>query len=75
MLELIHQIEKKVNSIVFALIGDGIMLVALGILIVWTDFALRLTVGIFVLVVAYLFFYGAYKMWAIKNDIKKHFKI
>ncbi len=72
MLDLIKKIEKKTNNLIFVLIGNGFILLVLGVLIIWTDFVLRLTIGIFVLVIAYLFLYMAYKLWAIKADIKKH---
>lgn len=74
-MELLKKIEKKINSLIFVLIGNGFILLVLGILIIWTDFVLRLTVGIFVLVIAYLFLYLAYKIWAIKADIIKHLKL
>jgi len=72
MLNLIKKIEKKTNNMIFVLVGNGFILLVLGVLIIWTDFVLRLTIGIFVLVIAYLFLYMAYKLWAIKLDIKKH---
>jgi hypothetical protein len=75
MMELIKRLDRRINNVVFALIGNGFILLILGILIVWTDFVLRLTVGIMVLMVAYMFFYVSHKLWSIKDDIKKHFKL
>lgn len=75
MSKLIKAIQKKVNDFVITLISTGIILLLLGILIVWTDFVLRLVMGLLVLVVAYVFFYMAYKIWALKKEIEKHFKI
>ncbi|MDD5071764.1 MAG: hypothetical protein PHQ42_03445 [Patescibacteria group bacterium] len=68
-------IEKKTNGFIWTLIVNGVVLVLLGILIVWTDFMLRLVIGVLVLVLAYVFFYGAYKIWAFKKDIEDYLKI
>ena len=67
-------IQKKVNGIIWTLIFNGIILLLLGVLIVWTDFVLRLVMGLLVIVVAYVFFYGAYKIWALKKDVEKYLK-
>ena len=75
MIDLMKKIDKKINNIIFTLIGNGFLLLILGILIVWTDFVLRLTVGIMVLVVAYIFFYASYKAWSIKDEVKKYLKL
>jgi hypothetical protein len=75
MMSLIKKIEKKINGIIWAMVGNGILLVFLGVLIIWTDFFLRFTVGIIVLIIAYMFFYVAHKFWTIKDEIKKQFKI
>jgi hypothetical protein len=72
---MFNEIEKKINSVVFSLASTGIILAMLSILIVWTDFVLRLVVGMVVLVVAFSFLHGSYKLWHLKKDIKKHFKI
>lgn len=74
MQNLIKQINKKINGIIWSLITTGVILLMLAVLIVWTDFILRLVFGMFVLVLAYAFLYGAYKIWAIKRDIENHFK-
>lgn len=47
----------------------------LAVLIIWTDFVLRLVVGIIVIIVAFVFFYGAHKLWLIKKDVEKYFKL
>ncbi len=74
MQNLIKQVNQKVNSLIWSLISTGIILLMLAVLVVWTDFILRLVFGMFILVLAYAFFYGAYKVWSIKKDIEKHFK-
>ena len=75
MLDFIKAIRHKINGAIWTLVSTGIIFLMLGILIVWTDFMLRLVVGLFVLVVGYAFLYGGYKLWAFKKDIEKHFKL
>ncbi|PIR12854.1 hypothetical protein COV49_04035 [Candidatus Falkowbacteria bacterium CG11_big_fil_rev_8_21_14_0_20_39_10] len=67
--------KKKINGIIWTLVATGILLLMLGVLIVWTDFVLRLVIGLLVLVVAYVFFYLGYKIWALKKEVEKHFKL
>jgi hypothetical protein len=75
MINLIKKIEKKVNGLNWSLVINGVILMLLAILIVKTDFVLRLVVGLFVLVIAYTFIYGGYKLWSLKKEIKKHFNL
>lgn len=72
MKNLYKKISKKINHVITSLVGTGIILLMLAILIVAEEFFFRLLVGIFVVVVAYMFFYGAYKLHSIKKEIKKH---
>ncbi|MFH1522772.1 MAG: hypothetical protein ABIE43_03050 [Patescibacteria group bacterium] len=68
-------INKKVNGVIWTLVSTGIFLLILGVLIVWTDFLLRLIIGLFVVIVAYVFFYLAYKIRSFKNDIEKSLRL
>ena len=68
-------IGQKINGIIWTLVSTGIFLLILGVLIVWTDFLLRLLLGLFVILVAYVFFYGAYKVWSFKGEIEKFIKL
>ncbi len=72
MIRLFSLIEKRLKSLIFSLLANGVILLLLGILIIWTDFMLRFIVGLLVFVVAYSFFYGAYKLWLLKREIEKH---
>ena len=74
MINLFKQINQKVNSLIWSLASTGIILLLLAVLIVWTTFMLRLVVGMIVLVIAYMFLYGGYKVWTLKKEIEKHFK-
>jgi hypothetical protein len=75
MLNLVKIVNKKVNGVIFSLLSTGVILMMLSVLIVWTDFMLRLVIGVFVLVVSYVFVYGAYKLWVIRKEVEKYFKI
>jgi len=75
MKHLIAQTKRKVNGIIWTLVSTGIVLLFLGVLIVWYDFVLRLIVGLVIIVIAYVFFYGAYKINALKKDIEKFLKL
>lgn len=67
-------VNKKINGIIWHLVSSGIFLLILGILIVWTDFILRLLIGLLVIVMAYVLFYGAYKVWSFKKEIEGFLK-
>ncbi|MDO8667675.1 MAG: hypothetical protein Q7K35_01090 [bacterium] len=75
MQNLIKKIKRKIDWAIINLVSTGIVLIFLGILIVWTDFVLRLVIGLFVMVIAYIFFYLAYKVWWIKREVEKYFKL
>ena len=74
MVNLFKSIHKKINGIIWSLLSTGIVLLMLSVLIVWTDFMLRLVVGLFILVIAYVFLYSGYKLYILQKDIKDHFK-
>ena len=74
MKNFLKAINKKIDGLILTLVVNGIVLLMLGILVVWTDFVLRLVVGLVIIVIAYVFFYGAYRVWHFKKDILKYFK-
>jgi len=74
MVNLFREIHRKLNGLIWSLISTGVILLLLSVLIVWTDFVLRLVFGLFVLVLAYGFLYGGFKIWGLKKEIEKHFK-
>ena len=59
---------------IFTLASTGVILLILSVLIVWTDFMLRLVVGLIIICIAYVFFYSAYKFWVFKKEIDKFIK-
>ncbi len=75
MANIFKPLGRKINNMVFSLIVTGFILLILGVLIVWTDFTLRIVVGMITIAVAYVFFYGAWKIWSVKKDLEKFFKI
>ncbi len=74
MKKLYKELSKKINSVIFSLIATGIVLIMLAVVIVAYEFYFRLFVGILVIVVSFMFFYGAYKIYSIKKEVKKFFK-
>lgn len=71
----VQLIKKRVNSLIWTLIGNGILLLILGVLAVWSTLFLKLIVGMVIIVIAFMFFYAAYKIWKIKREVEKIFKI
>jgi uncharacterized membrane protein len=69
-----HAIDKKIKHLVLVLLGNGLFLLLMGVLIVWTDFMLKLVMGLVVIMIAYVFLYGAYKLWSLKKVVDKYIK-
>jgi hypothetical protein len=67
-------VDKKLNRLAWVLIANGIFLLILAVLIVWTDFMLRLVMGLIAVIVAYVFMYSAYKIWHLKGMLDKYIK-
>lgn len=72
MLHLFKDIKHKLNGIIWSFISTGIILLMLAVLMVWTDFMLKLVVGLVVVIISYTFIYSGYKIWLLKRDIEKH---
>lgn len=75
MQNLFKTIKHKINGAIIHFVASGLILVIAAVLIVWTDFFLRLVIGLLVIIVAYIFFYLAYKTWWLKREIEKHLKL
>lgn len=75
MQNLFKQIKATINGTIIQFVVAGVILVIAAILIVWTNFFLRLVMGTLVLIIAYMFFYLAYKTWWLKKEIEKHLKL
>jgi hypothetical protein len=72
MLKLINSLEKKVDMAIIAFLGNGIILFLLGTLVILTDFMVRVVVGILIFIISYTFLFGAYKLWSLKDEIKRY---
>ncbi len=66
--------NRKVKHLVWVLLANGVFLLVLGVLIVWTDFMLKLVMGLVTIMVAYVFLYAAYKIWTLKKIVDKYIK-
>lgn len=75
MVNLVKTINKKLNGLIWSFVSTGIILIMLSILIVWTDFMLRLVMGLLVLVIAYAFIYAGLRLSALKKEIEKYLKL
>jgi len=75
MQNLFKKIKRALNGTIIHFVVSGVILFMAAILIVWTDFFLRLVMGLLVIIVAYMFFYLAYKTWWLKREIEKHLKL
>lgn len=76
MTNLIKIIKNKFNGIIWTLVSTGVMFLLLGIIIVWApEFMVRLTLGLFVLLIAYTFLFLGYRFWSIKREVEKFFKL
>ena len=74
MQNLFKTINYKMNGVIIHFVITGVILVMAAVLIVWTDFFLKLVIGLLAVVAAYLFFYLAYKIWWLKKQIDKFLK-
>lgn len=75
MENLFKKINRKINGVIINFVVTGVVLVIAAVLIVWTDFFLKLVIGLLVMVTAYMFFYLAHKTWWLKKEINKYLKL
>lgn len=75
MADLFKPIKKKVNNTIIHFVINGLLLAIMGALIAWSNFMTRLLVSAVVIAIAFMFFYLAYRIYSIKSDIEKYFKI
>jgi hypothetical protein len=61
--------RRKLSDLQRVFVINGIIMLVLAVLIVWTDVILRLLVGLVILLVAYSMFYVAYKVHAVRKII------
>ncbi len=75
MTKLIKLIQRRINGLIASLIISGIIMLMLAVLIVWSPLILQLAVGLFIVIFAYMLFFSAYKVWALKKEIEEHLKL
>ncbi|HMB65567.1 MAG TPA: hypothetical protein VKO42_01715 [Patescibacteria group bacterium] len=68
-------LAQKINRIIITLIINGVLLLILAVLAVWSPLVTRLLIGLTILVVAYLFFYLAYRIWELRQHLEKYLKM
>lgn len=61
MSNILDVARRKLSELQRVFIINGIIMLVLAVLIVWTDVILRLLVGLVILLISYSFFYAAYK--------------
>ena len=71
MQKFMEPIFSKINHVMATFIINGILLVILSVLITWSALALQLLVSLVILIIAFSFFFFAYKLHSIKKIIKK----
>jgi uncharacterized membrane protein YraQ (UPF0718 family) len=67
-------IDKKTNHLIGVLVANAIFLLILAVLIVWTDFMLRLVMGLVAVIIAGVFLYTAYKLRHFREALDKYIK-
>lgn len=73
-MNLVKNITKKINGTVFSLASTGVLLLILGILVMVNALVFRILLALFIFLVAYVFLYGAFRLWGIKKEIDHFFK-
>ncbi len=68
-------LDRKINRVVWSLIINGILLLILAVLVVWSPLVARLLIALAIILVAYLFFYLSYRIWEIKKHFEKYLKM
>ncbi len=69
MVNILDMARRKLAEIQRVFIVNGIIMLVLAVLIVWTNVVLQLLVGLMVLLIAYSLFYVAYKVHSIRKLI------
>ncbi len=69
MTNILKVAREKLSELMWTFITVGIIMVVVAVLVVWTQVALKLLVGLIVLLVAYSLFYAAYKIHSVRKLI------
>lgn len=71
MKNIFKELEIKLNHLVWALVFYGFIFMTLAVFVTFTDYLLKVMVGLGLLLIAYTLFYFAYKLWSMKNILSK----
>lgn len=70
MRDFFRSIDRQFNGFIINLAGGAVLLLFFAVLVVWSDFFLRLVFGCALLIAAWISFYAALKLYQIKRKIK-----
>ena len=70
MKDFFRSIDRQFNGFIANLAGGAVLLLFFAVLVVWSDFFLRLVFGCSLLIAAWISFYAALKLYQIKRKIK-----
>lgn len=68
-------LTQKIDRVIWTLVINGSLLLILAVLVVWSPLVARLLIGLAIVVVAYLFFYFAYRIHEFKQHLEKYLKM
>jgi hypothetical protein len=71
MKNLLKELEAKLNHLVWALVFYGVIFMTLAVFVTFTEYLLKVMVGLALLLISYTLFYFAYKLWSIKKIVNK----
>lgn len=75
MLKFLKKAKRKVNGLIFAFLFSGLIFVFLGFLAVWSSVISQLILGTAMVILAAVFFYAGFRVWSLKREVEKYFKL
>lgn len=75
MLELFGAIKNKLSHMAWSALFSGLVLLVLGMLTIIKVMVVQVVVGLFLIVNGFVFLFLALKLWEIRAEIAKHFKM
>lgn len=70
MKDFFSSVNRQFNGFIVNLAVAGVLLLLFAVLTVWSDYFLRLVIGCAFLIAAWIAFYTAYKLYALKSHLK-----
>ena len=77
MKDFFNRVNKKVNHIILSFLFTGLILIVISVSILHpsTAYMVNIVIGLTFLFVSIFFIIIGYKLWHIKREIEKYFKI